>query len=266
MSALMLLPEAIRPELLLAAVPIGFVAGGLAGLLGLGGGLIFSPLFLLLGLEPAQALATSTMAIVPTTLASTHQHLQQGGLPRREFLWIGAGSLGCGLLFSRLGGAISGWVLLGLQCLIYILLAIIVRAHPGGTASDRARHQPGGLGLLGVGSIAGVMGSLLGLGGGVLMVPLLVRLQQLPIVLAIRLSSASVLLSTSVASMVLIAVGRGAPVMGLIVGISAACGASLAASRVEKVPPGALALLLRLLAMGLAVYTGSQAWQSYVGG
>ena len=265
MSALMLLPEAIRPELLLAAVPVGIVAGGLAGLLGLGGGLIFSPLFLLLGLEPAQALATSTMAIVPTTLASTHQHLQQGGLPRREFLWIGAGSLGCGLLFSRLGGALSGWLLLGMQCAIYVVLTLIVRARPNGTSSAQTPHRPGGLGLMGVGSIAGVLGSLLGLGGGVLMVPLLVRLQHLPIVVAIRLSSASVLLSTAVASFVLVAVGRGAPAMGLLVGVSAACGANLAAARIEQVPPAALAMLLRLLAAGLAVYTGAQAWQAYVG-
>ena len=260
----MLLLDVIRPELL-AAIPIGIVTGILAGMLGLGGGLIFSPLCLFLGLEPAQALATSTMAIVPTTLASTHQHLRQGGLPRRELLWIGAGSVGFGLLFSRLGGGIAGWGLLALQCGVYVLLSVIVRAHPNGARSGSGSPHPGGLGLLGVGGIAGIMGSLLGLGGGLLMVPLLVRFQQLPIVLAIRLSSASVLLSTSVASFVLIALGRGVPAMGLLLGISAACGSGLAAARLERVSPAVLAWLLRLLAIGLAIYTACQAWKAYTG-
>ena len=47
---------------LLLVVPLGLLAGGLAGLLGIGGGLIFAPLLLWMGLTPHQALATSTFA------------------------------------------------------------------------------------------------------------------------------------------------------------------------------------------------------------
>lgn len=53
---------------LLVLVPLGVVAGLLSGLLGIGGGLVFSPMLLMVGLAPHQALATSTLAIVPTTL------------------------------------------------------------------------------------------------------------------------------------------------------------------------------------------------------
>ncbi|MBM5798469.1 MAG: sulfite exporter TauE/SafE family protein, partial [Cyanobacteria bacterium K_Offshore_0m_m2_072] len=59
---------------LLPLVPLGLLAGLLSGLLGIGGGLIFSPLLLLLGLDPHQALATSSLAIVPTTLGGTWSH------------------------------------------------------------------------------------------------------------------------------------------------------------------------------------------------
>ena len=47
------------PWELLPLIPMGIIAGLLAGLLGIGGGLVFSPLLLGLGLAPHQALATS---------------------------------------------------------------------------------------------------------------------------------------------------------------------------------------------------------------
>ena len=50
---------------LLPYLPLGLLAGLLSGVLGIGGGLVFSPLLLLAGLDPHQALATSTLAIVP---------------------------------------------------------------------------------------------------------------------------------------------------------------------------------------------------------
>ncbi|HJL68190.1 MAG TPA: TSUP family transporter, partial [Prochlorococcaceae cyanobacterium Gl_MAG_24] len=60
---------------LIVLVPLGLLAGGLAGLLGIGGGLIFSPLLLWIGFIPHEALATSTFAIVPTALSGTLTHL-----------------------------------------------------------------------------------------------------------------------------------------------------------------------------------------------
>ena len=69
-------------------IALGLLAGGLAGLLGIGGGLIFAPLLLWLDLPPHQALATSSYAIVPTALAGTITHLRQGRLPIQPALAI----------------------------------------------------------------------------------------------------------------------------------------------------------------------------------
>ena len=49
-------------------IGLGLLAGGLAGLLGIGGGLIFAPLLLWLDLPAHQALATISFAIVPLSL------------------------------------------------------------------------------------------------------------------------------------------------------------------------------------------------------
>ena len=48
---------------LLSLVPLGLLTGLLSGVLGIGGGLVFSPLLLLVGLDPHHALATSTLAM-----------------------------------------------------------------------------------------------------------------------------------------------------------------------------------------------------------
>lgn len=60
----------------LAAIPLGFVAGSLAGLFGVGGGILFVPtLTLIIGLGQLSAEGTSLMAIIPVALlGSWRQH------------------------------------------------------------------------------------------------------------------------------------------------------------------------------------------------
>lgn len=53
----------------------GAAAGLLAGLVGIGGGLIFSPFFLLMGLDPASSVATSSTCVMFTSASTTFQYL-----------------------------------------------------------------------------------------------------------------------------------------------------------------------------------------------
>mmetsp|Transcript_126310 Transcript_126310/g.306949 ORF Transcript_126310/g.306949 Transcript_126310/m.306949 type:complete len:397 (+) Transcript_126310:3-1193(+) len=54
---------------------MGMLTGCLAGLIGIGGGLIFSPFFLLMGVEPAVAVATSSTCVIFTSSSTTLQYL-----------------------------------------------------------------------------------------------------------------------------------------------------------------------------------------------
>jgi len=54
---------------------MGVSTGCLAGLVGIGGGLIFSPFFLVLGVEPAVAVATSSTCVIFTSSSTTMQYL-----------------------------------------------------------------------------------------------------------------------------------------------------------------------------------------------
>ncbi|MEB3264727.1 MAG: sulfite exporter TauE/SafE family protein [Synechococcus sp.] len=235
-----------------ALLPLGLVAGLLSGLLGIGGGLVFSPMLLLVGLEPHQALATSSLAIVPTTLAASWTHWRGGTLPLAA---AGSIALGAGLsaaLFSRLGQGLAGWHLLALQALMYAILTLTIspRDDLARTLSPERLPLPG---LTGVGGVAGVAGGLLGVGGGLIMVPLMVKGLRLPIRLAIRLSTLGVLVSSGAASVAFLADGRAQLGMALLLGGMAALAARWSAGQLNRVPESRLAWMLRGLTLLLAL-------------
>jgi uncharacterized membrane protein YfcA len=77
----------------LAAV-LGFVGGVLAGLFGVGGGILFVPtLVLVLGLTQVHAEATSLLAILPTVLVGAWRQQRHGNVDWRAALLVGLGSV-----------------------------------------------------------------------------------------------------------------------------------------------------------------------------
>ena len=245
-------------------LPLGAVAGLLSGLLGIGGGLIFSPLLLLMGLGAHQALATSTLAIVPTTLAGTWAHLRQGLIPGKAALAIAMGAGLGGALFSKLSFALSGWQLLGLQAAMYGLLCLMIRPKVALASKQSAKLPLAG--LVAVGSVAGLAGGMLGVGGGLVMVPLMVQLLAVPVHLAIRLSTLAVLAASSIAAVGFVESGRALVWVGLTLGSTAAIAAQWSAARLDRVPEQRLVWLLRLLTLLLALDSGRRAVQLVLSG
>lgn len=248
------------PWELLPLIPMGIIAGLLAGLLGIGGGLVFSPLLLGLGLPPHQALATSTLAILPTTFAGSWTHLRNGSLPLGGAAAIGAGALAGGLLFSHLGSGLEGWLLLGLQSLMYLVLSLVIEPRnplPGQDAMAAPLLPLGPLALVGL--VAGCASGMLGVGGGLVMVPLMVRGLAVRVYTAIRLSTLAVFASAAVSAPTFLADGRGNLVMALVLGISAGLGAGWSAQRLQRVSEARLVWLVRLFCLLLAIDAGRRA-------
>jgi uncharacterized membrane protein YfcA len=77
------------------AIGLGFVAGVLAGLFGVGGGILFVPtLTFALGLTQLHAEATSLLAIVPTVIAGTWRQQRYGNVRWRPAIVIGLAAIG----------------------------------------------------------------------------------------------------------------------------------------------------------------------------
>lgn len=78
---------------LAAALALGFAAGVVAGMFGVGGGILFVPTLVLLGLDQLEAGATSLAAILPTVLAGTWRQHAYGNVRWRPALAIGVASV-----------------------------------------------------------------------------------------------------------------------------------------------------------------------------
>jgi uncharacterized protein len=80
---------------LLAAGLLGLAAGVLAGLFGVGGGILFVPtLTLVLGLTQIHAEATSLLAIIPTALVGAWRQTRYGNVHWRAALIVGIAAVG----------------------------------------------------------------------------------------------------------------------------------------------------------------------------
>ena len=114
-----------------AAVVLGLAAGGLAGIFGVGGGILFVPVLVALGLDHHDATGTSLLAIVPTVLVGTWQQSRYGNVRWRAALVIGvaaaAAAKGGVVLAESLSDATLRKLFAGLLVLVAAQIAFRAR-------------------------------------------------------------------------------------------------------------------------------------------
>ena len=166
---------------LLLYLALGACAGVLAGLLGIGGGLVLvGALAWLLptqGVAPEAAmhaaLASSLASIVLTAASSARAHHRRGSVLWPTVAWMVPGVLVGGWLGSRFAIALDGnvlrWCVAG-----YCGLVAAQMLLSGPPAQGTAVAAPRGPGYTLAGGVIGVVSAIVGIGGGSLTVPLLV--------------------------------------------------------------------------------------------
>ena len=177
---------------------LGAVAGVLAGLLGVGGGLVLvAALALVLPSQgvPADAamhaaLATSLASVIVTAAASARAHARRGAVLWPSVAWLVPGLLLGAWFGSRFAIHLSGhslrWFVIA-YCLLAALQLGLGWPRPSGDADAEAAAPGIGLGLCGV--VIGAVSALVGIGGGSMTVPVLIWRRVTP-VRAVATSSA----------------------------------------------------------------------------
>lgn len=159
---------------------LGAVAGVLAGLLGVGGGLVLVAalawLLPRLGIPEHAAmhaaLASSLASIVLTAAASARAHARRGAVMWSTVAWMVPGLLLGGLLGSGVAVRVPGDLLrLGVAGYCMVAAAQLLLSRPGPGAVE-AVPRGAGIGL--AGTAIGAVSALVGIGGGSMTVPLLV--------------------------------------------------------------------------------------------
>jgi uncharacterized protein len=107
------------------AIAIGVTAGVVAGLLGVGGGVLFVPgLVIFLDLGQHQAEATSLLAIIPVAIIGTYTQDRYGNVRRRDALLLGLLSVAGAAGGVALANALSGALLRGAFALFMVIVAL----------------------------------------------------------------------------------------------------------------------------------------------
>lgn len=91
---------------IMIAIALGLLIGVAAGLFGVGGGILFVPLLVALGLGQIEAQATSLLAILPTVLVGAANQRRYGNLRIRTALIVGVASIGGVELGARIATAL----------------------------------------------------------------------------------------------------------------------------------------------------------------
>ena len=109
---------------MIGAIVIGLAGGVIAGLLGVGGGVLFVPgLVIFLSLDQHHAEATSLLAIVPVAAVGAYRHDRYGNVRRADALLLGVLSLAGAAGGVALANALSGTLLRDAFAALMVIVA-----------------------------------------------------------------------------------------------------------------------------------------------
>ena len=163
-------------------VMIGLVSGVLSGLFGVGGGIVMTPAIqILLGARPIVALATPLPVIFPTALTGAETYRRAGEVDTHAARWI----VGPGVAGAVLGAWLTRLIdtdllLLATAALLAYQAAGILRGARSRTAPVLERAGTPAM-FAAIGLAAGLVSGLLGIGGGLVMVPMLAGVMGMPL-------------------------------------------------------------------------------------
>jgi uncharacterized membrane protein YfcA len=237
-----------------AAAGIGAAAGLLSGLFGVGGGIVIVPGLVLFGrMEQRRAHATSLAAIIPIALAAVVGYALDDSVD-----WAAAGLLTAGAI----AGTVAGTRFLRRipQRALRLIFALFILGSAALLPFEVTSTEPlgdldlvAGAALVAVGLLAGSLAGLLGVGGGIVMVPALVLVLAEPQAIAKGTSLAVIGPTAAAGTIANLRAGladlRVAAIIG-VAGIAAGYGASVLALRLD---PLLSAVLFALLLVAMAV-------------
>ena len=270
----------------------GVVAGLLGALLGLGGGVFVVPaLVLIFGLPALSAVGTSNVAVVATSTAGASQYIRNRLANVRLALLLLISTTIAALIGSLVAGLLPAQLLSGLFAGVMVYVAVTMlrsgKRREAGTMiaepnvsgrSDRglgAEYEDPALGGrvsytprnvrsgMGISAIAGAIAGLLGVGGGIVQMPVMSLLMGVPLKAATGTSNFMVGVTATGAAFVRYANGDIDPLIAVPVALSVFLGARVGAWLVPRLPSERLRLIFAYVALAIAVLMLLQALGVY---
>ncbi|WP_203580277.1 sulfite exporter TauE/SafE family protein [Microbacterium hibisci] len=243
-------------------VGIGLLAGVLSGLFGVGGGTVIVP-FLVLFLHFDQRLAagTSLAAIVPTAAVGVISYAVHGSVAWIPALLLAAGAvvgaqIGTWLL-PRLSLTVLRWSFVGFLVAVIVSLFIVIPSRD----AELVLTWLNGAGLVVLGVATGILSGLIGVGGGIIVVPALMVLFGTSDLVA-KGTSLLMMIPTAVSGTIGNLRRRNVDlVAAAIVGLAACTTTALGAWAATLLDPFVANVLFAAYLVIIAVQMGLRAWR-----
>ncbi|MEM1368352.1 MAG: sulfite exporter TauE/SafE family protein [Cyanobacteria bacterium P01_H01_bin.15] len=245
----------------------GAIAGLLAGLFGIGGGVVMVPILVNLGLTSVQAVATSSLAIAIIASSGSWQNWRMGFLNPRRALFLGLPAV----ITAQVGVAIAenlaeSWLLVAFGGLL-ILNMVLAGWRRQVIKRGRARASIKQLwrAYLLIGGLVGILAGLFGVGGGVIMVPLQIILLGEDIKPAVRNSLGAIVIASSASALGHAVADNVVWLGGIGLGLSGAISTQASTRFLPKLPDGFVVWGFYILMGFLSVNTFFEAWEKFQG-
>ena len=272
---------------------MGLVAGLLGALLGLGGGVFVVPaLTLLFGVPTSTAIGTSNVAVVATSTGGASTYIRNRLTNIRLGLLLLTSTTVAALISSLLVSVLPAQVLSGLFAVVLIYVAYTMlaggrrqSANPqpsvlspqsskdalglGGSYYDPAtgkteQYMPRRVGVgVGTSALAGVIAGLLGVGGGIVQMPVMNLLMGIPLKVATGTSNFMIGVTATSAAFVRYAHGDVDPLIAVPTALCVFLGARLGAWLVPRMPGARLKTIFGWVAVVIAILMLLQALGIY---
>jgi uncharacterized membrane protein YfcA len=182
----------MTPQDALVAIAIGFVAGTLSGLFGVGGGIVMTPgIQIGIGASPIVSLATPLPVILPTALTGALTYRRAGEVDSWAARWIVVAGIPASVVGALLTQIVNTHLLLVVTAALLGYQAVgLLRTS---TAAQHHLRATTWRTYSVIGILSGLVSGLLGIGGGLVIVPLLAGWIGMPLKRALGTSLLSIL-------------------------------------------------------------------------
>lgn len=163
----------------ISLILVGILVGTLSGFFGIGGGMILIPILMLLGIDIKTAIGISIVQMVFSSIYGSYLNYKKGSLILGEGIWVGVGGFLGGFIGAYISSLVSNDILeyLFLSLLIFALYRLFT-SKPKDNGEIKILNP---LLLFAVGGVIGVFAISLGVGGSIMLTPILVGFLHYPI-------------------------------------------------------------------------------------